>query len=63
MLVIARRLQEKLVFGENAEIKVSVLNIKGKQVRLGIEAPDDVAIYREEVWLCKNTIKNRGTCK
>ena len=49
MLVLSRRLGETLVIGDN--VKVSVLGISGNQVRLGIEAPKDVSVHREEVYL------------
>ena len=49
MLVLTRKQQERIMVG--GEIKIQVLEIKGKQVRLGIEAPLRLAIHREEVWL------------
>ncbi|WP_019531013.1 carbon storage regulator CsrA [Dasania marina] len=49
MLVLSRRLGETLIIGDN--VKVSVLGISGNQVRLGIEAPKDVSVHREEVYL------------
>ncbi|MCR8924147.1 carbon storage regulator CsrA [Dasania sp. GY-MA-18] len=49
MLVLSRRLGETLVIGD--QVKVSVLGISGNQVRLGIEAPKDVSVHREEVYL------------
>ena len=49
MLVLSRRLGETLVIGDN--VKVSVLGISGNQVRLGIEAPKEVSVHREEVYL------------
>lgn len=47
MLVLTRREGEKLIIGEN--VTVTVLSIKGHQVRFGIDAPRDVRIHREEV--------------
>lgn len=47
MLVLSRRLTETLVIGDN--IKVTVLNIQGNQVRLGIDAPKDVVVDRLEI--------------
>jgi carbon storage regulator len=49
MLILTRRPQETLVVGDN--IKVQVLGVKGGQVRLGVEAPREVPVYREEIWL------------
>ena len=51
MLILSRRLEESLHIG--TDIVVTVLGIKGNQVRLGIRAPDDVAVDREEVRLRK----------
>ena len=48
MLILTRRPQETLVVGDN--IKVQVLGVKGGQVRLGVEAPREVPVYREEIW-------------
>lgn len=47
MLVLTRKLTEQVVIGEN--IRVTVLAIKGNQVRLGFEAPDNVPIRRQEI--------------
>ena len=49
MLVLSRRLGETLIIGDN--VKVSVLGISGNQVRLGVDAPRDVSVHREEVYL------------
>ena len=48
MLVLTRRLGEVIRVGDT--VTVRVLEVKGNQVRLGIEAPPDVRIYREEVY-------------
>ena len=55
MLVLTRKLGEIIRVGE--AITVRVLEVKGNQVRLGVEAPADVRIYREEVYraICKET--------
>lgn len=47
MLILTRRVGEKLQIGD--DVSVTVLSIKGNQVRIGIEAPDDVTIHREEI--------------
>ena len=48
MLVLTRRLGEVIRVGD--AVTVRVLEVKGNQVRLGVEAPADVRIYREEVY-------------
>jgi carbon storage regulator len=48
MLVITRKSGERICFGD--EITVTVLDIVGSSVRLGIEAPKDVPVYRHEIW-------------
>ena len=48
MLILSRRIDESIQIGD--EITVTILDIKGKQVRIGISAPDDVTVHREEVY-------------
>ena len=47
MLILSRRVGESVVIGE--DISITVLRVKGKQVRLGVNAPKSVAVQREEV--------------
>ena len=47
MLILTRKVGETMVIGD--AITVKLLDVKGKQVRLGIEAPADVTVHREEV--------------
>jgi len=47
MLVLSRKLGEKIVIGDN--IVVTVVKIDRNQIRIGIEAPSDVPVYREEI--------------
>lgn len=49
MLVLTRRANESIVIGR--DVTVTVLEIRGDQVRLGITAPREVSVHREEVWL------------
>lgn len=48
MLILTRRIGEKLVIDEN--VTVTILASKGSQVRIGIEAPRDVPVHREEIF-------------
>lgn len=50
MLVLSRKLGEKIVIGEN--IVVTVVKIDRNQIRLGIEAPHEVSVYRSEIAPC-----------
>lgn len=57
MLVLTRKLGESIAIDDH--IKIRVVQIKGKQVRLGIEAPKDTKIHREEVYVAiqdQNTV-------
>lgn len=48
MLILTRRVGETIVIGE--DVTVTVLSVKGNQVRIGINAPRDVAVNREEIY-------------
>ncbi len=48
MLIITRRAGEKMMIGD--EIVVEIMEIVGNQVRVGIQAPQSVRVYREEIW-------------
>ena len=48
MLILTRRIGETLMVGD--EVTVTVLGVKGNQVRLGVNAPKDIALYREEIY-------------
>ena len=48
MLVLSRKAEESMYIGD--DIKITVLEIKGGQVRIGITAPQDIKIHREEVY-------------
>ncbi|TPE46521.1 carbon storage regulator CsrA [Maribrevibacterium harenarium] len=49
MLILTRRVGETLMVGD--DVSVTVLGVKGNQVRIGINAPKDVSVHREEIYL------------
>ncbi len=49
MLVLSRKLGEKIIIGDN--IVVTVVKVDRNQVRIGIEAPTDIAIHRQEIYV------------
>jgi len=48
MLILTRRVGEKLIIGE--DVTVTILSLKGNQIRIGIDAPRSVKVHREEVY-------------
>jgi carbon storage regulator len=55
MLILTRRVGESVMIGD--KVTVTVLGVKGNQVRLGVNAPRDVAVHREEIY---ERIKSEG---
>jgi len=55
MLILTRRVGETLMIGDS--VSVTVLGVKGNQVRIGVDAPKDISVHREEIF---NRIKEEA---
>jgi carbon storage regulator len=53
MLVLTRKCQQRILIGD--DIVVTVLEIRGDQIRVGISAPRDVPVFREEIWVARTS--------
>ncbi|MBE2897408.1 carbon storage regulator CsrA [Pasteurellaceae bacterium TAE3-ERU1] len=49
MLILTRKVGENLLIGE--DISISILSVRGNQVKIGVNAPKEVAVHREEIYL------------
>jgi len=50
MLVLSRRKNESIVVGDNGELVITVIEIRGDKVRIGIQAPTEIPVHRQEVY-------------
>ncbi|MBQ7613176.1 MAG: carbon storage regulator CsrA [Spirochaetaceae bacterium] len=48
MLILSRKIDQKIIIGENIEI--TIIDVKGDQVKIGIEAPKNLKVFRQEVY-------------
>jgi carbon storage regulator len=49
LLILTRRIGEKIIIGD--DVIISIVGLKGSQIRIGTEAPPEVPVYREEIYL------------
>ncbi len=57
MLILARRIGEKIIIDDN--VTIAMLGVKGNQVRIGIDAPREIQVHREEIY--QRILKERAT--
>lgn len=59
MLILTRRVSEEVMIGD--DIKIKILGVKGNQVRIGVAAPEDVSVHREEIYQRVLAERNNAT--
>lgn len=50
MLVLTRNIGQKIILGDDREIEIIILGVTGRQVRVGVKAPFDTPVHREEIY-------------
>lgn len=58
MLVVSRKKEQRIVINEN--IVITIVEVRGDKVRIGIDAPAHIAVDREEIWVLKQAEKAAG---
>ncbi len=58
MLILTRQIGQAIVIGENGEVKLTIISKQGNKVRVGIEAPKEIAVNREEIFKAKKQDQN-----
>ena len=48
MLILTRKIGESIIIGDN--VKVTVLGVEGRQIRVGIDAPKEISVHRQEIY-------------
>ncbi|MEE3609808.1 carbon storage regulator CsrA [Avibacterium paragallinarum] len=48
MLILTRKVGESLLIGD--DISITILNVRGNQIKVGVNAPKDISVYREEIY-------------
>lgn len=61
MLILTRRVGETLVVGD--DVRITVLGVKGNQIRIGVNAPKEVSVHREEIYQKIQSESNGDTLK